>query len=488
MIVTVDQPPNESFSKSYKFHKPSLDVLECVLRLIGLLLPSNKSASILQRIRCLPILTLAILAFLYELLNTVNNNAIQYHLAYGGNYRIAEAVNLAQYPLKTLTALVILVTFRLKSPVISGIMLDVEHYYSTAQQTERTTFKRMRMTRRITGLCLGATVLYLSVMVAFRIIRIGNYASAPGVWPLADFPGLKINLMEEQLINFFTRNLTEAARLICSGYLALMLFKFKMGLVRDCRQSLCLSKRGNPGVFVTPLHVQRAWDSRELALRLASEIHAELSSLLAFMLLTDVLSLNATFADFLFMDDYAVYLRNFASMSIYIASMTCLAGGLIALVEKDSKTLESLLKLQSCIAHGVTTGHPLKNSVPGTCSVGLTMRLDSRRKWKYLCVPEYLLTDVAGRHELLRLLSDFEENCFGLRMVAPRLPVFCHVRRRTITNVVVLLVSFTCFMLEQYNRADPESISTYDQGIDNSSTSLRNASLAAVFTDAEGVH
>ncbi|OQV14501.1 hypothetical protein BV898_11341 [Hypsibius exemplaris] len=398
----------------------------------------DNQPTILQRYRGLLIITLSILGFLYEFINTVNNVAFTSSAHSGTIYQIAEAVNLSQYPLKTLTTMLILVTFWRKSPAIFRLTEQTKMLREFSTTRPRTEIKAAIFSKISAAVFLIFST-NIAIIIGYRVIRIRNSEVYPGMWAIAAFPWPKLNLMQEQMINFFMRNLTETTRILCSGYLAGLIYKFRMGSASDCHRLLC--SQASDEKQMTQFAVQRAWNNREEALELAGQIQQEIGCLLALILLADIVALNSTLSDFLFVADSWAVLRNFAAIALYIVSVVCITGGLISLLEMDDATLETVKNIQSSV--GRITVSSMKNRDP----------TPFQRHWRLTPVTEQL-SERADKLELLRLLSTFKSGCFGTRKAVPALYVFGYVSRGTIINVAGLLLTFLCFMLDQYRRRD----------------------------------
>ncbi|OQV24812.1 hypothetical protein BV898_01402 [Hypsibius exemplaris] len=413
-------------------------ILRAILRLFGQL-TTDTNPSLSHRIRGLLIIALSVLNFLYEVVNIQNNVALKLHNGRTYVYKIAEAVNVSQYPMKTVTTMVILVTFWWKSPTIVNLMRTVSENRRLDESKMLWKKRETIISNRISGMILVTFTVNLVMMVCYRTLRIRSAEISPGQWPVAAFiPWVEINIMQEHIITFFLRNTTESVKLFCCGYLAVILYKFKTGLAADCRYFL------EAPTGMDPLHqvdVQLAWNAREEALTVARLLQKKLGSFLAFILLADVVCLHATFGDFLFLTTYVTYIRNIASILMYFVSVGCLARGLIGLMDKDREAQELVEKLQSGLSHGTA----------GTTTDG------APRDWKEEGVKVHRGCK-GDKIDLLRMLTAMKKHCFGIRKAAPVVPVFEYVTRSRMLNAAALLFTFTCFMLDQYGQNGPDSL------------------------------
>ena len=298
--------------------------MDFFLRVCGLIAESEKP-SLFSRVRGISILLLSGFGFGYELINTLNNYTLKDH---AGINNIADAVNLSQYPLKTSTTMVILFAFWWKSSAI--VRLRNEIYGLTEFP-----MKPSRIKTIIRIVTFATFLLNNVVLIGYRIVRILASQTSPGKWHFTTFPWVPVNLMEEQLINLFMRNFTENLRVLCSGYLAIVLYDFHVGPASDCREILSRSiSSSDKKVQLTKFAMERAWNRRELSLELADTIQAELGPLLTLILIADAVSVNANFSDFLFAMDALGLVRDFAGIAMYICSFLCVTGGLVSLYEE----------------------------------------------------------------------------------------------------------------------------------------------------------
>jgi hypothetical protein len=144
-----------------------------------------------------------------------------------------------------------------------------------------------------------------------------------------------MNVMQEELILLFSRNLTEAVRLLFSGYMAVLLCRFSKIWAIQCRSQLVVnSKNDSQIILATKENIEKAWAAREQALHMTSTIQKEFSSLLTIIVLSDLVSLNSTLANFLLERSMTIFLRNGVTVLLFSVSTLTIASGLINLTDQ----------------------------------------------------------------------------------------------------------------------------------------------------------
>ncbi|OQV14500.1 hypothetical protein BV898_11340 [Hypsibius exemplaris] len=375
-----------------------------------------------RRIRGVIVILVSALSCVYEVENTVYAVVTTKTTPYSGIYNIAEGIRLAQYPLKTITTTAILMVFFSKSSRLAELTQKARPSFACSSMLLRDKTRNVRKVNRISGTIFVTFAAYCILMIWNRVVRIVETQSSPGEWGLSDFPWPKLNWLQTQVINFFMRNTSEAIRLLCSGYLSLLLYKFSMGLASDCQTILDVTNYNYPTVSENVL--MQAWDAREDALKLAAIQRAEMGTLLWLSLTTDILCLSATCADFLFVEDYTAGFRNVAQILLYTVSLMSVSMGLISLTEQ-------VLIAQYMYTYTQRPHRPADGVVASA----------------------FERTTRDGSYDVLRLVSLFKSSCFGTRRAVPIVPGFGYVTTATIFNALGLLFTFICFMMDQYNRS-----------------------------------
>jgi hypothetical protein len=144
-----------------------------------------------------------------------------------------------------------------------------------------------------------------------------------------------MNVMQEELILLFSRNLTEAVRLLFSGYMAVLLCRFSKIWAIQCRSQLVVnSKNDSQIILATKENIEKAWAAREQALHMTCTIQKEFGFLLTIIVLSDLVSLNSTLADSLLERSMTIFLRNGVTVLVFLVSTLTIASGLINLTDE----------------------------------------------------------------------------------------------------------------------------------------------------------
>jgi hypothetical protein len=294
--------------------------LERLLEFLGLLSP--KAAPFYRHIPAIIIFLLSVLSLIYETVYIVTNFVIPE----SGRAQLVNVLDRSQHVLKALSTLVILLMFWQKSSHIIGIRKRL-NAITTSMIVENNTTEYL-----VAGTVWVIFFLYLVSVITIRVTHIIVAQSPSGHWNLISFPWIKINVLEEQILNTFLRNWPESIRLLCSGYLGLMLCRFEKGLAAQCRLQLGIDSKNNHALM--PDRVEKAWNAREQALALAATIQKELGLLLALIIFGDILSVNCTVASFLFEGDITRCLRKVAAVLLYLGSLFSITVGLISLMDE----------------------------------------------------------------------------------------------------------------------------------------------------------
>jgi hypothetical protein len=302
--------------------------LECLLKFLGLL--QLRNSSLYHRISSLVVLFLSMLALIYEAISKI---AYLNQDKEKGN-QLVTIIDLSQYVVKSFCTLVILGIFWRKSSAITDIMDQLSVLFDSKLLNAKA------KENRITGMVLVAFILYNAVIIGGRAMVVINRQTLPGQWDLIPFPFIKIDEMQDQILILFLRNSTESMRLLCSGYLALLLHRFAGGLAVQCELQLVMES-GCCSSSLTRIKIQRAWKARERALMLADAVENELGVLIGFIMLTDIVSINSSLASSLFGLTLKRALIQGVSFLLYVTSFLSVSGGLIALIDRVSSVNSS---------------------------------------------------------------------------------------------------------------------------------------------------
>ena len=303
-----------------------------LLGLLGLLAPTARITIRHPGFRAGILMALSAFSLLYEItlaLTTLTNEKLDKKIAY--------TVNISQYSIKALVTLIILGAFWWKSYVISNFLI-----ISKTALDQAKILQRRKCGKNVSGRVMVAFLLYLVMIVTFRVLRVVLFHGNPDEKPYPTVLWPTITTVQEQAVILLVRNATESVRLLCSGYVAGLLYDLADGLCSQCRVFLEQATQDPQRVMYVDL--QRAWDARELSISMAGKVQRQLSGLLAFILLSDMVSLFSTIGDFLFFTNYIVYIHNCASIVLYIASLMAVSGGLIALHNEVSTSADCVLR------------------------------------------------------------------------------------------------------------------------------------------------
>jgi hypothetical protein len=295
--------------------------LEWSLQLFGLLAP--KTPSSYHRITATLVITLSACALTYETIFDLN-----WFLMRKKDSQLVTIVNRFQYMIKDFFAMVILIMFWRKSITMASMMKELSNGKNSQRSDEEHT------ENWITGTTLSTFVLCFISGIAFRVSRIITEQSSSGDWPLVDFPLLKINVMQEQILLLFARSLTDAIPVLCSGYLALILCRLRKNFsVQSRLELLALSKNKDR---LSRLDLERGWNMREEALTWVATIEKELGLLLAFIICSDILAIYSVLTNFLLTTTIIRFLRNATAALLHLVSIFNIAIGLICLMDEVS--------------------------------------------------------------------------------------------------------------------------------------------------------
>jgi hypothetical protein len=330
--INHDSPINglASDQKSSTWCKESL---EDILKFIGLLVPIN--ASFWHNIRALPVLILAVLALIYEVFREVlyfmNNQS--------ANLKLVDYIQVMQYTFKAISTLLILIIFWRKSSSIIRFTnkLDELQEESEIHITE-VKREKIKSENRVAGFFLLTFVIYMVSMIGIRVADVLSSAPLQGPWSAASPPwdAFHMTVLDENVFILLTWTLTNAVKLLCSGYLAVLLFSFGKGSAAHCRLHLACILRNGDDVAAVKMNINHAWNLREEALTMAKFIQSELGILLGFIMFADIMSVNSILASFLSKGRVFLYLNYGLSTIFHLVSTSGIAIGLIHLMDEVS--------------------------------------------------------------------------------------------------------------------------------------------------------
>ncbi|OWA51412.1 hypothetical protein BV898_15895 [Hypsibius exemplaris] len=351
---------------------------------------------------------LAVVSVVFELMTKINA-IIQ---TPNRDIEVWNLVQYSQYWIKTIAVVLILTVFYRKSSTIVSLMdqlnVSQSHYADDNKIHRPEGLKEYYKT----GCLLMVLAIYTCTMTTTKVLSLISLAS--DATASIKLFGIEANIFGKEVVKYVTRDCTEPIRLLCSGYIGLLLCRFSTGLAVESRKLLqqhaSNCPAGHLGVL-TRTDICSAWKAREAALIMSRTIQEECGSLLLGILLADVLCLNASFANFLSpilpqvpyqAEDYA---RNCAQIILYFMSAYTLTSGLIRLDDIDAQGHEKLQKKED------------------------------------LGLPLFML----------------ESSCFQTRAVAPCIAGCGPVTRVTVFSVLGILVTFFCFMMDQVGRGQEKN-------------------------------
>jgi 7tm Odorant receptor len=307
--------------------------LEAILKFIGLHAPIN--ASFWHYMRAVPVLILAVMALIYEACREVfffmNNRS--------ANSQLVNYIDELQYTVKAFSTLLYLIMFWRKSSSITRIVkkLDDLQEKSATLSTEMMEAK-MNSEKKLSAFVLLTFVLYIVCMIGIRVARLLSSAPPKSPWPAASPPwdAFHMTVLDEQVFLLLTWTRTNSVKLLCSGYLALLLFRFGNFSATHCRLHLGCISTNRHEMTAIKMNIDKAWNGREEALTLAKVIQNELGVLLGFVMLADVVSLNSTLASFLFQKHIIQCLNLGLNILLHLLSILGIAIGLIHLINEVS--------------------------------------------------------------------------------------------------------------------------------------------------------
>ncbi|OQV19764.1 hypothetical protein BV898_06303 [Hypsibius exemplaris] len=372
--------------------------LSAILSFLGLYVPTTKlsDAAISHTICGLIWVALSFFAFLYE----ATHNVTYFIEAPKGALQISDVVFKTTFLVKTATTLIVLVTFWRKSPVL--------HYGKRYINSVPIHQEHGRTASFIGFLTLVTFMCYLVTQTSSRLCDL--FASDP--WPVVRFPFFPVTYLQEQLFVLFAHNLTEAIRLLCSGFLGMFLVDACSNLADTCRRLMeDVHRRG--GTTMTAMELSKIWAARENALVIAEYVQKELGILITVIFATDIVCLTCVVSEG-FSGTYYQFFRMGASSVLYLVSLFCIMNGLLSLSDTDEVTLNLLQKLQSSIAQGALPRPALDDNAQVTSQT--------------------LALSCGAISELLKLMDTMRSACFETRQVRLRVLGFGHVTRGTIIS------------------------------------------------------
>ncbi|OQV19758.1 hypothetical protein BV898_06297 [Hypsibius exemplaris] len=333
--------------------------------------------------------------------------------------KFSEAVYFSQYWVKGLATLFILTIFCSKSAVMLDIMEHTETYKREMKHPrpfEQTYYA---------GAVFMTFLLFNAIMIGSRIYQ--TFVSHRDCWGLINsFPWFDVNYMQDEMFTGFVSNFTESLRLLCSGFVGLILVEFSCGPASECRAILQRTK----SLADLSSDLPKAWTAREQSLVTAIGFRTHLTTLLIMILLSDVICLNAAFSSFVVLTVPESLVRLVVSILLYVVSIYSVVQGLICLTHTDDSTLEIVQQLQS---------------------VSGQARAQPRQTLPALVTRANVDPDVV---ELRSNLMTFSAGCFGGRKLAPPLHGLGNVTQGTVFTIFGLLFTFLIFMMEESHRSD----------------------------------
>ncbi|OQV19759.1 hypothetical protein BV898_06298 [Hypsibius exemplaris] len=377
-----------------------------------------------------------------------------------GDVQVFDVVQYSQYWVKTVVVIMIFVLVVRKSRTMLRLMEQLDSFmdeHSEQGKSDRWWWPLSNQTT-ITASVTVAFSLYVLTMTATRVRTVIRHYEDGG--PAVPFLGWEMHKALSEVIMLVGRNYTEPIRVMCAGYLGILLCRFAEGLAVKCENVFAKIASGSR-ITLTSEDVQEAWNAREMALTMSELISDNLGSLLSAIIISDVLCLNSSFANFLFpCTIYTVFdqIRNGVQIVVYITSLLSITTGLIRLHDIDDRTWNIVKKLQSGNTHCLMFA---RNSGLGTGKVLQTWRSFKAAQG----------CEIAEEVDLVLPLYILDSSCFGHRKVAPVIAFFGHVTRGTIISAFGLLLTFFCFMMDQLGRSQNRGAATATLSL-NSSQSL----------------
>jgi hypothetical protein len=209
-----------------KYRNPGKIILSRILNILGLYQFEIKP-SFARTIPVYFVIGLSVAAFAFEL--SANTNRILTEAASINGTKIMNVVSAWKYILKPAAVLAILIAFWRKSITLTNLTNEINKFNELSTRNSKGMWQK---SSRLAYLSLLAFLLYLASMTVTRILYI---LLQPRPWRLRFFG---LNLMQEETFALVTRNLTEAIRVFCSGYLGILLVEFSNGPGAESRHIL----------------------------------------------------------------------------------------------------------------------------------------------------------------------------------------------------------------------------------------------------------
>ncbi|OWA51407.1 hypothetical protein BV898_15890 [Hypsibius exemplaris] len=419
------------------------------------LLPSQSGTGCSRRwqmMRAAFWISLAAVSVIFEFMSKINT-LIQ---TPNRDIEVLYLVQYSQYWIKTIAVVLILTIFYRKSSKIVSLMdqLNVpeSHHADDDKVHRREGLKEYHRT----GCLLMALAIIICTMTTMRVLDLISLAS--DATASAKLFGMEVNLFGVEVVKYFTRDCTEPIRLLCSGYIGLLLCRFSTGLAVESRKLLQQHASNNRACslgVLTRTDICSAWKAREAALTMSRTIQEECGLLLLVILLADVLCLNASFANFLSLIMPHVQpevqyhakdlIRNCAQIILYSMSAYTLTFWLIRLDDIDKSTQEIVKILQSTNCHHIMSKTTPRLTIGGLESYGSSSK-DAQGHEK-----------LQEKDDLAMPLFMLDSSCFQTRAVAPCIAGCGPVTRVTVFSVLGILVTFFCFMMDQVGRGQEKN-------------------------------
>ncbi|OQV19765.1 hypothetical protein BV898_06304 [Hypsibius exemplaris] len=410
-------------------------LLNYILTGIGLLGPGNEDrfTSARRTISMSMLVLMSVLAFLYEL--TANLNFLTEAHPHG--VRIVDIVYSVKYIVKTFTTLVVLIVFWQRSGKLANLKIELNEKHVMNEQNKGNR-KRNRDENFIALITILTFVLYLSATLFTRVYNVLHQNDQA----VANFPWIELTLLQEEMIIFVLRNITEGIRVLCSGCLGIFLVQFSSGLATACYTMLKCAQRKRENLVSGEL--TKIWASRENALAMAGSIQRELGALISVIFITDISSMVCVVGETLRLGSPMGRIRLGVSTTIYLVSFFSLSHGLVRLTDVDEKTLNIVKKIQSARIQDEITRREDRSE---RCASKAPTAWEAWRS-------------TTTAMDWITFSPAFYFSCFGSRKATLAVSGFGYVSRGTILSVFGLLVTFFCFLLEQGSLSGKNPLAT----------------------------
>ncbi|OQV22612.1 hypothetical protein BV898_03437 [Hypsibius exemplaris] len=333
---------------------------------------------------------------------------------------ITDVIFLMKYPVKTAVTIAVLVEFWWKRYVVLGISARLSSPSKSSARVAR------------------SVVAFFAFQLIIQVgTRIAEMLDRKNVAPVK-FPWFEITNAQQQYFLMASRCLTEGIRVLCSGYLSVLLVDVGRSFQATVSQvKAAMTSSGTPLNSLSMLSIAREHD-----IALAELVQGELSWLLIICFLSEILSLICVVGELFSTENVTARIRLGGSTAMYLFSMFVLCRGLIGLSDQDDALEIAVKKFQSASTLNILHSGP-------DCAYF------KRKHGDGSVVPGSQANSSGGltdaQVKTLRLFTTTITNGFRKRSATVALGEFGHISRATILTVFGLLLTFCCFVLEQTN-------------------------------------